>query len=81
LPKFDRRGQASPETGEIPRENRRSQGKLPLIGNFDIETQFRILGTVFLISLLIAIAAIFMQNQATSRGITLPRGRPARSVR
>jgi hypothetical protein len=23
LPKFDRRGQASPETGEIPRENRR----------------------------------------------------------
>jgi twitching motility protein PilJ len=70
LPKFDRRGQASPETGEIPRENRRSQGKLPLIGNFDIETQFRILGTVFLISLLIAIAAIFMQNQATSRGIT-----------
>jgi twitching motility protein PilJ len=70
LPKFDRRGQAAATSGALPTEDRRGQGKLPLIGSFDIDTQFRILGTVFLISLLIAIAAIFMQNQATSRGIT-----------
>ena len=70
LPSFDRRGQAGATSGAIATEDRRGQGKLPLIGSFDIDTQFRILGTVFLISLLIAIAAIFMQNQATSRGIT-----------
>ena len=34
------------------------------------ETQFRILGSVFLISLLISIAAIFMQVQGTARGTT-----------
>jgi twitching motility protein PilJ len=70
LPKFDRRGQSAARTGEIPKEDRRGGGKLPLIGNFDIDTQFRILGTTFLISLLITVAAIFMQNQAASRGIT-----------
>jgi twitching motility protein PilJ len=70
LPSFDRRGQAATKSGAIPSEDRRELGKLPLIGKLDIDTQFRILGTVFLVSLLIAIAAIFMQNQATSRGIT-----------
>jgi twitching motility protein PilJ len=70
LPSFDRRGQAAAKGAAIPTEDRREVGKLPLIGNLDIDTQFRVLGTVFLISLLIAIAAIFMQNQATSRGIT-----------
>ena len=73
LPSFDRRGKASGDsaaTGDIPSEDRRGQGKLPMIGRFDIDTQFRILGSVFLISLLIAIAAIFMQGQATTRGIT-----------
>jgi twitching motility protein PilJ len=70
LPSFDRRGQAAAKGAAIPTEDRRELGKLPLIGNLDIDTQFRVLGTVFLISLLIAIAAIFMQNQATSRGIT-----------
>jgi twitching motility protein PilJ len=70
LPKFDRRGQAAAKSGEPPKEDRRGGGKLPLIGNFDIDTQFRILGTTFLISLLITIAAIFMQNQTASRGIT-----------
>jgi len=73
LPSFDRRGKAPGDgsaAGEIPAEDRRGKGKLPLIGHFDIDTQFRILGSVFLISLLIAIAAIFMQGQATTRGIT-----------
>jgi len=73
LPSFDRRGKASGDgsaDGEIPAEDRRGKGKLPLIGQFDIDTQFRILGSVFLVSLLIAIAAIFMQGQATTRGIT-----------
>ncbi|MCX7166071.1 MAG: methyl-accepting chemotaxis protein [Rhodocyclales bacterium] len=54
---------AAPE----PTNGARRKG-LPLIGHLDIETQFRILGTVFLISLLITIAAIFMQGQATTRG-------------
>jgi len=58
---------AVPET-EAPQEARRKG--LPLIGHLDIETQFRILGTVFLISLLITVAAIFMQGQATTRGTT-----------
>lgn len=53
---------------EKPEETRRKG--LPLIGHLDIETQFRILGTVFLISLLITVAAIFMQGQATTRGTT-----------
>jgi twitching motility protein PilJ len=75
LPKFDRRDPDSPKKAEIgvaPGEDRRAGGggKLPLIGHLNIETQFRILGTVFLISLLITIAAIFMQGQATARGTT-----------
>ncbi|MCX7149780.1 MAG: methyl-accepting chemotaxis protein [Rhodocyclales bacterium] len=74
LPQFERRGQASPQTpeiGEAPAEDRRNrQGRLPLIGHMDIETQFRIIGTVFLISLLITVAAVFLQVQATTRGIT-----------
>jgi twitching motility protein PilJ len=72
LPKFDRRDRQSLQKGtigEVSAENRLRKG-LPLIGHLDIETQFRILGTVFLISLLITIAAIFMQVQATTRGIT-----------
>jgi hypothetical protein len=43
---------------------------MPLIGHLAIDTQFRILGSVFLVSLLISIAAIFMQVQATARGTT-----------
>ncbi|MCK9380315.1 MAG: methyl-accepting chemotaxis protein [Sulfuritalea sp.] len=74
LPKFDRRDRVSPQTpvaGAAPADDRRtSKGRLPLIGNFDIETQFRIIGTIFLISLLITIAAVFLQVQSTNRGIT-----------
>ncbi|MFH2090277.1 MAG: methyl-accepting chemotaxis protein [Pseudomonadota bacterium] len=73
LPTFDRRKDRSPgatTTGAVPATDRRGQGKLPLIGHLDIQTQFRILGTVFLLSLLISIAAIFMQVQATARGST-----------
>jgi twitching motility protein PilJ len=71
LPSFDRRSRESPQptSGQVPQENRRRKG-LPVIGHLDIETQFRIIGTVFLISLLVTIAAIFMQNQATTRGTT-----------
>ncbi|MDP3513195.1 MAG: methyl-accepting chemotaxis protein [Sulfuritalea sp.] len=73
LPTFDRRKDRSPgatTTGAAPATDRRGHGKLPLIGHLDIQTQFRILGTVFLLSLLISIAAIFMQVQATARGST-----------
>ena len=74
LPSFDRRKPVSPETaasGDAPGEDRRRRrGKLPLIGHLDIDSQFRILGAGFLISLLIAVAAIFLQAQATTRGIT-----------
>jgi twitching motility protein PilJ len=73
LPTFDRRGSRPPgptAAGALPKVDRRGQGKLPLIGHLDIQTQFRILGTVFLISLLISIAAIFMQVQMTARGST-----------
>ncbi len=72
LPNFDRRSRESGSaaaTAEAPAQDRRRKG-LPLIGLLDIETQFRILGTIFLISLLITIAAIFMQGQATTRGTT-----------
>ena len=84
LPTFDRRAPVSPQTTVIGEasakpaasatlatgEDRRHQSTLPLIGHLDIETQFRILGAIFLISLLITIAAIFMQSQATTRGST-----------
>ncbi|WP_310451456.1 methyl-accepting chemotaxis protein [Sulfuritalea sp.] len=74
LPTFDRRKDRSPgatTTGAAPATDRRGRGQqLPLIGHLDIQTQFRILGTVFLLSLLISIAAIFMQVQATARGTT-----------
>jgi hypothetical protein len=52
-----------------------------LIGHLDIQTQFRILGTVFLISLLIAIAAVFMQVPGHQPRHHLPRRSPARSPR
>src|SRR3990167_6382505 len=73
LPTFDRRKDRSPgatTTGAAPATDRRGHGQLPLIGHLDIQTQFRILGTVFLLRLLISIAAIFMQVQATARGST-----------
>ena len=63
LPNFDRRSRASAAAAA---ENRRRKS-LPLIGHLDIEIQFRILGTVFLVCLLVTIAAIFMQGQATAR--------------
>jgi twitching motility protein PilJ len=73
LPTFDRRkrdskGSATP--GVVPEVDRRGRGRLPLIGQFSIEIQFRILGIAFLISLLIAIAAVFLQVQASTRGAT-----------
>ena len=54
---------AAPAATEAPRRK-----VLPLIGYLSVELQFRILGTIFLLSLLITIAAIFMQGQATARG-------------
>jgi twitching motility protein PilJ len=73
LPTFDRRqGRTPPPAtgGAVPFVDRRGQGKLPLIGHLDVQTQFRILGSIFLISLLISVAAIFLQVQATARGTT-----------
>jgi twitching motility protein PilJ len=73
LPMLDRRNRSAPlprAPGAVPVVDRRGKGKLPLIGHLDIQTQLRILGTIFLISLLISIASIFMQVQATSRGTT-----------
>ncbi|KAF0162740.1 MAG: twitching motility protein PilJ [Rhodocyclaceae bacterium] len=58
---------AAPETENPEGTSRKG---LPLIGHLEIETQFRVLGTVFLISLLITVAGIFMQGQATTRGAT-----------
>lgn len=74
LPTLDRRNRSSqaPAAGGAPAVERRSNrgNKLPLIGHLEIQTQFRILGMVFLISLLISVASIFMQVQATARGTT-----------
>lgn len=74
LPTLDRRNRSpqKPAAGAIPAVERRSNrdNRLPLIGHLEIQTQFRILGTVFLLSLLISIASIFMQVQATARGTT-----------
>jgi twitching motility protein PilJ len=75
LPTLDRRSRSSPPppvaAGAPAVDRRGSRGnRLPLIGHLDIQTQFRILGTVFLISLLISVASIFMQVQATARGTT-----------
>ena len=73
LPTLDRRQRSAPlptTPGAVPVVDRRGKGKLPLIGHLDIQTQFRILGTIFLVSLLISIASVFMQVQATSRGTT-----------
>jgi twitching motility protein PilJ len=74
LPTLDRRNRSpqKPAGGAVPAVERRSNrgNKLPLIGHLEIQTQFRILGTVFLLSLLISIASIFMQVQATARGTT-----------
>lgn len=73
LPTLDRRNRSSsgkPAAGTAPVVERRANrgNKLPLIGDLTIQTQFRILGSVFLISLLITVASIFMQVQATARG-------------
>ena len=71
LPSFDRRKPVSPETtglGDVPGEERRGRRRLPLIGHLPIESQFRLLGAVFLLSLLITIAAVFMQSRAATRG-------------
>ncbi|MBL8478465.1 MAG: methyl-accepting chemotaxis protein [Sterolibacteriaceae bacterium] len=73
LPTFDRRNRAAPPAAggaAAPFVDRRGKGRLPLIGHLDVQTQFRVLGSVFLISLLVTIAAIFMQVQATARGTT-----------
>jgi len=75
LPTLDRRNRSSPQkptAGAMPAVDRRSSrgNKLPLIGHLNIQTQFRILGAVFLVSLLISVAAIFMQVQASTRGTT-----------
>ena len=72
LPTLDRRNRTPGQAGDPPPVERRSNrgNRLPLIGHLDIQTQFRILGTVFLLSLLITIAAVFLQVQATSRGLT-----------
>ncbi len=74
LPTLDRRNRSpeKPAAGAIPAVDRRSNrgNKLPLIGHLEIQTQFRILGTVFLLSLLISIASVFIQVQATARGTT-----------
>ncbi len=72
LPSFDRRKPRDPRAAAsaAPLIDRRGQSKMPLIGHLAIDTQFRILGSIFLISLLISIAAIFMQVQTTARGTT-----------
>jgi len=70
LPSFDRRKPRVPASGggQPPLVERRGQSKLPVIGHLGIETQFRILGSIFLVTLLVAIASIFMQVQTTARG-------------
>jgi twitching motility protein PilJ len=75
LPTLDRRNSTSPRTpaaGGAPAVDRRASrgNKMPLIGHLEIQTQFRILGAIFLVSLLISVASIFMQVQATARGTT-----------
>ena len=72
LPTFDRRTREAPPAtgGATSFVDRRGQGTLPLIGHLDVQTQFRILGSIFLISLLISVAAMFLQVQATARGTT-----------
>ena len=66
LPKPGRREPSKAATGTAAATS--GQGRLPLIGQLNIESQFRILGTIFLVCLLITVVAIFMQIQATTRG-------------
>ena len=68
LPTFDRRKRGPTGGGPAPTVDRRAKSTLPLIGHLGTETQFRILGAVFLVSLLISIASIFIQTQTTARG-------------
>jgi twitching motility protein PilJ len=70
LPTFDRRNRSPQKAGVAPAVERRSNrgNRLPLIGHLEIQTQFRILGTIFLLSLLISIASVFIQVQGTNRG-------------
>ena len=72
LPTLDRRNRSPGQAGGPPAVERRSNrgNRLPLIGHLEIQTQFRILGTIFLVSLLISIASVFIQVQATARGTT-----------
>src|SRR4051812_19833895 len=41
---------------------------LPLIGNLSFEIQFRLLGAIFLVSLLVTLTAVYLQGQANARG-------------
>ena len=65
LPTLDRRNRSPGQAGGPPAVERRSNrgNRLPLIGHLEIQTQFRILGTIFLVSLLISIASVFIQVQ------------------
>ena len=74
-PTLDRRDRSSPgnpTAGGVPVVERRANrgNNLPLIGHLNIQAQFRILGAVFLVSLLITVASIFMQVQTTARDTT-----------
>ncbi len=60
---FKKRAPGAAAADDAPRRR-----ALPVIGHLTVELQFRILGTVFLVSLLVTIAAIFTQSQTTSRG-------------
>jgi hypothetical protein len=50
LPTFNRPKRDTPPTtgsGTTPLGGRHGQGNLPLIGHLDVQTQFRILGSIF----------------------------------
>ena len=58
----------SPSTSIDPTPGAQASGKpLPLIGRLPVESQFQVLGIVFLIGLLVAIAGIYLQTQTATR--------------
>jgi twitching motility protein PilJ len=65
---FRKKQQPAP-TADAPQQAT-GAGRLPVIGRLHVELQYQILGSIFLVSLLIAITGLFLQNRTATLATT-----------